>query len=172
MLLRAALAAQRAPGAAAAAAAAGTPAAMLQQRLGFAAKSKAAVSGAVATVPRKDWGAVKLPEEIVEAIPTTTLPGQAFVGDLRSTSGLGVGDGKTTHTSKWLTAGVKSPMDYIQEAEPIKVSGAVVASHGSDDPDLGCPVEYISLKGSSYDKPAVCKYTGNKYYSDDWRHSH
>lgn len=29
-----------------------------------------------------------------------------------------------------------------------------------DDPALGCPVEYISLKGTSYDKPAVCKYTG------------
>jgi hypothetical protein len=27
-------------------------------------------------------------------------------------------------------------------------------------------VEYINLRGSSYDNPAVCKYTGNKYYSD------
>lgn len=53
-------------------------------------------------------------------------------------------------------------MDYIQEAEPIKVEGMVVASHGTDDPNLGCPVEYISLKGTTYDRPAVCKYTGNK----------
>lgn len=53
-------------------------------------------------------------------------------------------------------------MDYIQECAPIKVSGMVVASYGSDDPNLGCPVEYISLKGTSIDKPAVCKYTGNK----------
>lgn len=27
-------------------------------------------------------------------------------------------------------------------------------------------VEYINLRGTSKDKPAVCKYTGNKYYSD------
>jgi hypothetical protein len=27
-------------------------------------------------------------------------------------------------------------------------------------------VEYINLRGTSYDNPAVCKYTGNKYYSD------
>ena len=31
-----------------------------------------------------------------------------------------------------------------------------------DDPALGCPVEYINLKGTSRDNPAVCKYTGNK----------
>ena len=37
-------------------------------------------------------------------IPVTKFPGQAFVGDLRSTSALGVGDGLTTHTSKWLQA--------------------------------------------------------------------
>ena len=42
----------------------------------------------------------------------------------------------------------------------------------ADDPALGCPVEYISLKGTSYDNPAVCKYTGNKYYSDDWKYAH
>lgn len=63
----------------------------------------------------------------------------------------------------------KSPMQYIAEAEPIKVHGTVVASYGSDDPALGCPVEYINLKGSSYDNPKVCKYTGNRYYSDDWK---
>lgn len=39
----------------------------------------------------------------------------------------------------------------------------------AEDPRLGCPVEYINLKGTSYDKPAVCKYTGNKYYSNAWR---
>lgn len=33
-----------------------------------------------------------------------------------------------------------------------------------DDPALGCPVEYINLKGTSRENPAVCKYTGNKYY--------
>lgn len=41
-----------------------------------------------------------------------------------------------------------------------------------ENPSLGCPVEYINLKGSSKEHPVVCKYTGNKYYSDDWRGSH
>lgn len=31
-------------------------------------------------------------------------------------------------------------------------------------------VEYINLKGTSKENPAVCKYTGNRYYSDDWKH--
>ncbi len=33
-------------------------------------------------------------------------------------------------------------------------------------------VEYINLKGSSKEDPAVCKYTGNRYYSDPhtWFH--
>ncbi len=59
-----------------------------------------------------------------------------------------------------------------QEVEPIKVHGAVVACYGSEDPTLGAPVSYLSLKGTSYDKPAVCKYTGLKYYSDDWMYAH
>lgn len=92
---------------------------------------------------------------------------------------------------------LESPMHMVWRAEPIKVHGSVVASYGSeccyswvmhycvmrmvgdsnwnvvgDNPALGCPVEYISLKGTSKDKPRVCKYTGNKYYSDDWRGSH
>ena len=33
---------------------------------------------------------------------TTTVPGQAFVGDLRSTSALCLADGINTHTQKWL----------------------------------------------------------------------
>lgn len=41
-----------------------------------------------------------------------------------------------------------------------------------DDPNLGCPVEYIDLKGSSKENPVVCKYTGNKFYSDDWMYGH
>ena len=61
-----------------------------------------------------------------------------------------------------------SPLEYCQSAEPIKVEGLVVASTGSSDPSLGCPVEYISLKGTTKEKPAVCKYTGLKYYSDAW----
>lgn len=33
---------------------------------------------------------------------TILYPAQAFKGDVRSTSGLGMGDGLTTHTSKWM----------------------------------------------------------------------
>lgn len=43
-----------------------------------------------------------------------------------------MGDGIDTHTGKWLQKGQKSPMEYIQAAEPIKVHGPVVASHGSE----------------------------------------
>lgn len=32
----------------------------------------------------------------------TVHPGQAFLGDNRSSSGLGLGDGLVSHTSKWL----------------------------------------------------------------------
>lgn len=39
------------------------------------------------------------------------------------------------------------------------LSSLAHASAG-DDPALGCPVEYIDLRGTSYDNPAVCKYTG------------
>lgn len=108
-----------------------------------------------------------------QTLPETVLQGQAFLQDLRSTSALGVGDGISNHSGKWLQKELggqqTSPMEYIQASEPIKVHGLVVASYGSDDPALGCPVEYINLKGTSRDHPAVCKYTGNKYYSDDWK---
>lgn len=117
-------------------------------------------------VPAKDWKAVKIPAQTADSVPVTKFPGQAFVGDMRSTSGLGKGDGINNHTDKWLYGNIKSPLEWIQEAEPIKVSGPVVASYGSDDPALGCPVEYINLRGTSKENPAVCKYTGNKYYSD------
>ena len=35
-------------------------------------------------------------------------PGQAFLGDNRSSSGLGLGDGLVSHTSKWLQVGSQS----------------------------------------------------------------
>ena len=49
---------------------------------------------------------------------------------------------------------MKSPMEWISAVEPIKVKGLVVASYGSDDPALGCPVEYICLKASGTGHPA------------------
>ena len=61
-------------------------------------------------------------------------------------------------------------MDFIADSPPIKVHGSVVASTGSEDPALGCPVEFIDLRGTSKENPAVCKYTGNKFYSEDWAH--
>ncbi|GIL99617.1 hypothetical protein Vretimale_4742, partial [Volvox reticuliferus] len=128
--------------------------------------------GAFATkadhLARIDWKRVSVPAATLKDIPETN-GGIVPKGDLRATSGLGLGDGIKNHTDKWLQVG-KSPMEYINEVEPIKVKGLVVASYGSDDPALGCPVEYITLKGTSYDNPAVCKYTGNRYYSDDWKH--
>ena len=167
-----------------------------------------------------------------------TVTGAAFPGDLRSTSGLGTGDGIEDHTGKWLQVDLpdslicswppmhaavglgiafclttnsmsalqsdvsqgntKSPMQYVHEHEPMKVHGLTVASYGcasrahcgtapdfraclcklvpgsmlfsirlaADDPAMGAPVEYIDLRGTTRDKPATCKYTGNKYYSE------
>lgn len=63
-------------------------------------------------------------------------------------------------------------MDMLREDPPVKVSGLRVASTGGDgdvDDALGCPIEYIDLRGTTPENPAVCKYTGNKYYSDDWK---
>lgn len=76
-------------------------------------------------------------------------------------------------------------MQYVHEVEPIKVEGLVAISHGGyffetpfvpiegfldPDPALGCPTEYIDLRGTSYEHPAVCKYTGYRFYSDAWKH--
>ncbi|WPT15483.1 NADH dehydrogenase [ubiquinone] iron-sulfur protein 6 [Picochlorum sp. SENEW3] len=116
----------------------------------------------------------KVAHELTQSEPQITVPGQAFSGDYRSTSALGTGDGLSNHTAKWwqpeMGGTQTSPLEYCQAAEPIKVDSMVVASTGSDDASLGCPVEYISLKGTSKENPAVCKYTGLKYYSDAWRH--
>ena len=104
-----------------------------------------------------------------------TVPGQAFLNDTRSTCGVGLGDGISNHTAKWHAAEEskgKVPIEYCQSAEPIKVHGLTVACTGVDGEDgysLGGPVQFISLKGTSRERPAVCKYTGRKYYSEDWR---
>lgn len=37
-----------------------------------------------------------------ESLPKTVKGGAAFEGDLKSVSGLGLGDGIKTHTEKWL----------------------------------------------------------------------
>ena len=97
-----------------------------------------------------DWKSLKLPDSTTKDIPTST-GGAAFKGDIRATSGLGKGDGCKDHTSKWLQVccvvgecricffsciaipaqgDSKPPIVWIAEAEPIKVEGPVVASHG------------------------------------------
>jgi NADH dehydrogenase (ubiquinone) Fe-S protein 6 len=66
----------------------------------------------------------------------------------------------------------RAPIDMLREEPPKKVKGLRVASVGGDNDDLdtlGCPIEYIDLRGTTPERPAVCKYTGNKYYSDDWK---
>lgn len=139
----------------------------LAQCAGFAAKASA--SKEVAAPAKVNWKDVKVPDSVKDT-PETIGGGQAFPNDLRSTSALGLGDGLINHTAKWLQGNVKTPMQWIKEAPPIKVHGNVVASYGSDNPALGCPVEYINVKGTTKENPAVCKYTGNRYYSDDWKH--
>lgn len=43
-----------------------------------------------------------VPPSDIDAQTIKVTPGQAHLGDLRSTSGLGLGDGLLSHTSKWL----------------------------------------------------------------------
>lgn len=54
------------------------------------------------TVPANfDWKQVSVPAETLKDIPET-IGGIAPKGDLRATSGLGIGDGIKNHTDKWL----------------------------------------------------------------------
>jgi hypothetical protein len=58
-----------------------------------------------------------LPKPMKDAASPTISEGrQAFEGDLRSTSGLGTGDGISTHTEKWLQVG--SPSRLSSNAMP------------------------------------------------------
>lgn len=156
-----------APAVAAAAAASYWLASSFATKASTPSTSRAATAASPA-VAKKDWAAVTVPAESAKP-PTTVAGGQAFGSDLRSTSGLCMADGITSHTGKWLQGdgpGTKSPMEWIREAEPIEVHAPVVASNGDDGvPGLGCPVEYINLRGTSRDNPAVCKYTGNRYWA-------
>ena len=71
--------------------------------------------------------------ESTDVIPTTGAPGKsgaAFPNDLRSTSGLGLGDGLSSHTDKWLDEGV-SPMDLIASVPPIGVDVKIFACRGT-----------------------------------------
>lgn len=68
--------------------------------LRVALRSRHSVARCMSTknVAKPSSGAVAVDQD-----GTTILyPAQAFKGDVRSTSGLGMGDGLTTHTSKWM----------------------------------------------------------------------
>ena len=70
-----------------------------------------------------------------------------------------------THTEKWLFAAEKSPMDLIAEVAPIGIHNHTAVCYGSDDTNLGHPVEYICLNDvTSPEHPATCKYCGLRYY--------
>lgn len=149
--------------------------ATLRKAAGTALRPSAACSTSFTSVRLETSDAIVQRAKENEGNIITNPNGAAFPGDLRSTSGLGIGDGIEDHTGKWLQSdatqgNTKSPMQYIHESEPMKVHGLTVASYGSDDPALGAPVEYIDLRGTTREKPATCKYTGNKYYSEDWRY--
>jgi hypothetical protein len=58
---------------------------LLQGVVCYATKSASAKASQV-LVPQKDWAAVKIPEQAAKDMPTTTSPGQAFVGDIRLTT--------------------------------------------------------------------------------------
>ena len=75
------------------------------------------------------------------------------------------GDGMDTHTSKWLSEGREGPMEMIQRVPPSPVKANVVACRGGQS-QLGHPVEFIKVLGTTIDEPAVCKYCGLRYYHD------
>lgn len=47
-----------------------------------------------------------------DGLPTTVKGGAAFEGDLKSVSGLGVGDGINTHTGKWMQVKTGVSVDF------------------------------------------------------------
>lgn len=78
---------------------------LAQQLLGrLSVASYATKATAVAPVPGVDWKSVPVPAATVKDIPET-IGGIVPKGDLRATSGLGLGDGISNHTDKWLTVG-------------------------------------------------------------------
>ena len=72
-----------------------------------------------------------------------------------------------TRSSSLLPAqeGREGPMEMIARVEPIAVESKVVACRGVQN-QLGHPVEFIKVYGTSKDEPAVCKYCGLRYYFD------
>lgn len=62
--------------------------------------------------------------------PMVTIPGQAFIGDYRSTSAVGTGDGLSSHTAKWWQPelGVRT-VTYIDVYINVYGGGEITLSH-------------------------------------------
>jgi hypothetical protein len=118
----------------------------------FAKKAEAKKAEAVTAVATSgaDYKAVRIPEEIVKGLPTTHKS-IAFEGDLRSTSGLGLGDGLKSHTDKWLQGGSKTPLEYIQVCRAPRSLAPVLCRVGVQGPGAACPrhqpAELVELVG-------------------------
>ncbi len=84
--------------------------------------SYATKATAVAPVPGIDWKSVPVPASTVKDIPET-IGGIAFKGDLRATSGLGLGDGISNHTDKWLTVG-RDGVSHLQGTPSVGASSS------------------------------------------------
>ena len=56
-----------------------------------------------------------------------------------------------------------APLMYLVCGKSVQFSDAYCLSL------LWLQVEYIDLKGTTKENPATCKYTGDKFYSDDWK---
>ncbi|ACO62905.1 predicted protein [Micromonas commoda] len=78
----------------------------------------------------------------------------------------------TAHTDKWLEAAVPSPMEMINEIEPIpihadrvscKSKGACMDRYG-ERVGLGAPNTYYQLNSTTKDAPVKCKYCGLRFY--------
>ena len=77
----------------------------------------------------------------------------------------------TPHTDKWLEAAVPSPMEMINEIEPIpihadrvscKSEGACMDRYGER---MGrAPNTYYQLNSTTKDAPVKCKYCGLRFY--------
>lgn len=71
---------------------------MLRQLTGIALRSQA-----VCELQGTRWASTQLQKTMEsDELPKILEGRQAFDGDLRATSGLGLGDGLTSHTAKWL----------------------------------------------------------------------
>jgi hypothetical protein len=72
----------------------------LMLRATFSCVLVSTAEGCVSVVQRAAGSLIKPVKD--KGIPTIEEGRQAFEGDLRATSGLGIADGITNHTSKWL----------------------------------------------------------------------